>query len=130
MRTLFKLFVLIFISTLLLNCAKEEILHNDNGNPSTDEFYKHSDEDDNTPIMGKAVNSNGEPIASAIVQLFLSEISSILQSTTTNSFGEYVFDNVDDNTYDISITKTNYQLKTIQVTVPYSPVIVDTLTLQ
>ncbi len=129
MKNLVKLFVLVLISTTLTNCAKEEILPNNN-KPSTEMSLKHSDDDDDAPILGKSVNINGEPLMSANVALSLSGSPFVLQTTTTNSVGEYVFDDVDNNTYDVQISKTNYQTKTVQFTAPFSQVSIDTLILQ
>ncbi|OQX80164.1 MAG: hypothetical protein B6D61_02350 [Bacteroidetes bacterium 4484_249] len=130
MKTLLKLLVFVFISITLLNCTKDEVFQPANLDSSSENFYKHSDEDDDIPIRGKVVNSTGMPIISAVVDLSLQGNPSILRSVTTNSFGKYTFENVNNNSYNIKISKANYYSKNIEVNVASSSVNIDTLFLQ
>ena len=130
MKNLVKLLVLVLMSTTFVNCAKEDILLNKNGNDSTEIPLKHSDDDDDIIINGKAVGNNGMPVVSANVALSLNGSPLVLQTTSTDAYGEYNFANLANNTYDVQISKSNYQTITIQLTWPFSSVEVDTLVFQ
>ncbi|MBX7152861.1 carboxypeptidase regulatory-like domain-containing protein [bacterium] len=65
-------------------------------------------------ISGTVLNSSGDPIADVKVDLVL---TTIVQTMNTGANGAYVFEDVDDGSYQIILTKANYVNDTLTVTI-------------
>ncbi len=66
------------------------------------------DDEELRPVFGKVTNTSGNPLYQATVKLLSDDGTTLLESTTTDSRGNYCFTNIAMGPYQLEVSKTGY----------------------